>query len=45
MEVIDGEGRGFGLDRRAFTEGIWEPGEDVLVELKQQAELIKAATQ
>jgi len=45
MEVIDGEGRGFGLDRRAFTEGIWEPGEDVLVELKQQAELIKVATQ
>ena len=41
MEVIDGEGRGFSLDRRAFTEGIWEPGEEVVAELKEQAELIK----
>jgi len=41
MQVIDGEGRGFSLDRRAFTEGVWEPGEDVISQLKEQAELIR----
>ena len=41
MEVLDGEGKGFSLDRRAFTEGVWEPGEDVVSELKAQADLIR----
>ncbi len=41
MEVIDGEGRGFSLDRRAFTEGVWEPGEEVISELKVQAEILR----
>ena len=41
VEVIDGAGRGFSLDRRAFTEGIWEPGEDVVSELREQAELAR----
>ena len=43
VEVIDGEGRGFALDRRAFTEGIWEPGEDVITQLKEQAEVVKGS--
>ena len=41
VEVLDGEGRGFSLDRRAFTENIWKPGDDVLNDIKEQAELIK----
>jgi NAD(P)H-dependent FMN reductase len=45
MEVIDGEGRGFALDRRAFSEGIWEPGDDVISELREQAELVKKAAE
>ena len=43
MEVIDGEGRGFSLDRRAFSEGIWEPGPEVSEEIRQQAELLRNA--
>ncbi len=40
MDLLDGIGRGFALDRRAFTENIWEPGEDVVNDLKAQAELL-----
>jgi len=42
-DVVDGEGRGFGLDRRAFTEGIWEPGDEVALEIQNQAEMLKAS--
>lgn len=40
-EVLDGEGRGFALDRRAFTEGIWEPDDSVISDLREQAEILK----
>lgn len=41
MEVIGGDGCGFALDRRAFTENIWEPGDDVTDALKGQASMLK----
>jgi len=40
MEIIGGEGEGFSLDRRAFTENIWEPGKEVRSALKKQADLL-----
>ena len=40
MEVLDGQGRGFSLDRRAFTENIWEPSDEVIDNLKEQVELL-----
>ena len=38
LDVIGGEGKGFSLDRRAFTEGIWEPDETVISDIREQAE-------
>ena len=39
-EVLDEEGRGFALDRRAFTENIWEPDESVISDLREQADIL-----
>jgi NAD(P)H-dependent FMN reductase len=41
MEVLDGQGRGFALDRRAFTEGIWEPDDACIEDLKAQADILR----
>jgi len=45
MEVIGGDGCGFALDRRAFAENIWEPGDDVKDALKVQAAMLKEHTE
>jgi len=43
MELIDGIGRGFSLDRRAFTENVWEPDASVVNDIKEQAELLRSS--
>jgi len=43
MEVLDGEGAGFSLDRRAFAEGIWEPDEDCINVLRKQADKLHSS--
>jgi NAD(P)H-dependent FMN reductase len=39
-EELDDRGRGFALDRRTFTENIWEPDESVINDLKEQADIL-----
>ncbi len=43
MEVLDGEGRGFALDRRTFTENIWEPDGQCISDLEEQSEILRTS--